>query len=761
MDTAATLDTAAPAATAESIPSATASILAPARAAGRTHLLEPEGLALARLLGIGVPVHRFLAGAGAAGSVDLSLFPGDRVVVKVVSPGILHKSDLGGVAVVPRTEAGVAEAIRGMERRFEGWEIAGYLLEELVPYDSSLGGELLLGLRWTDDFGPVATLGFGGIYAELLARELRPGRDTAIFSSAPAAPEQIDRILGSKTFSPLLFGGFRGQAPRLAREEMVLLIQRVLAFAAATMPHDLVEFEINPLVLSGVRPVALDALARLGRGPLPQAPPRPIEKIRHLLAPRTVAVVGVSEKQMNPGRVILRNLLAQGFDPAHLHVVKPGVQAIEGCPCSPDLKSLPERVDLAVLAIDAAQVPAAVDEVLEARSAESLIIIPGGLGERSGSEGRVEELRAALARARTSDWRGPVINGGNCLGVRSVPGHCDTLFIPGHKLGFPETEAAPLALLSQSGAFAISRASSLASLNPRYLISFGNQLDLTVGDYLAYLKDDPGVEVFACYVEGFCPLDGRRWLDAAAEIVRSGRTVLLYRAGRTPAGARATASHTASIAGDFMVTRELAQEAGVLVADTLEEFEDLTRLAVLLRGKRVDAWSLGAISNAGFECVGIADNLGRFSLARFAPETRERLTAVLAHRRLTGIVDVHNPLDVTPILDDAGYEEAVRAILDDPAVAVGIVGCVPLTPALSTLPPGPAHGEDLGRPDAVAGRLARVFAESPKAWVAAVDAGPLYDPLVRALSERGIPVFRTIDRAMRALERYCGWRLER
>ncbi|HBL31462.1 MAG TPA: hypothetical protein DD490_31950, partial [Acidobacteria bacterium] len=223
-------------------------------------------------------------------------------------------------------------------------------------------------------------------------------------------------------------------------------------------------------------------------------------------------------------------------------------------------------------------------------------------------------------------------------------------------------------------------------------------------------------------------------------------------------GAQATASHTASIAGDYAVTRELAEAAGVLVADTLEDFEDLTRLAVLLRGKRVDAWGLGAVSNAGFECVGVADNLGRFALASFAPETRERLAAVLAGRRLTGIVDVHNPLDVTPILDDAGYEEAVRAILDDPAVAVGLVGCVPLTPALSTLAPGTGHREDCARPDAVAGRLARVFAESPKAWVVVVDAGPLYDPLARDLAAHGLPVFRTVDRALRSLERYCGWR---
>jgi acyl-CoA synthetase (NDP forming) len=135
------------------------------------------------------------------------------------------------------------------------------------------------------------------------------------------------------------------------------------------------------------------------------------------------------------------------------------------------------------------------------------------------------------------------------------------MFIPEYKLAASTAEASPVAIISQSGAFAISTTSKLTGVNPKYSISVGNQMDLTIGDYLTYLKDDPDITIFAVYVEGFAALDGLSFLKSASEITASGRTVILYRAGRTPAGATASSSHTASIAGDYTVTRELCRSA--------------------------------------------------------------------------------------------------------------------------------------------------------------------------------------------------------
>jgi acyl-CoA synthetase (NDP forming) len=728
-------------------------ILARAREEGRRVLLETEGLALLDAMGIARPRHLFVRSSAEAAALPSTGLPGAQAVVKVVSPDILHKSDVGGVAVVANVPAEIADAIRDMERRLADRALAGFLVMEFVRFDASLGGELLAGLRWTEEFGPVVTIGAGGITTERLAEDLRPGREAAIVS--PHLPASgLAGMLDEVAAVQLATRPFRGRAPRADLTQVTAVASHLMVLARAFMPEGIAECELNPCAVTPAGLVALDVLVTLADAPAAAAPPRPLAKLGRLLQPASIAIIGVSE-QLNPGRIILNNLLRDGFDPARVAIVKPGVETIAGCRCYPDVASLPARVDLFVLAVGAAQVPGLLKDVARHEKAESVIVIPGGLEEKSGTEAIVAEMRAALAASRASAWGGPVINGGNCLGIRSRPGRYDTMFIPDHKMPAASGAASPLAVISQSGAFAISRASRLARLDPRLVISTGNQMDLTIGDYLTFLKDDPSLEVFAVYVEGFKPLDGLRFLDAAQQVTASGRTVILYRAGRTPAGTRASASHTASIAGDYRVTRALCRQAGVVVADTLEEFDDLVTTFALLRGREPGGRRLGAVSNAGFEAVAIADAVEGFTLASFGGPTRRRLQEIFARARIDALVDVHNPLDVTPMAADAAYEEVVRAILADDEVDVAIVGCVPMTAALQTLPASARHDEDLSRDDAVVSRLARVWREGAKPWVAVVDAGPLYDPMAAALEAAGVPTFRTADRAMRLLRLYC------
>lgn len=712
-------------------------------------LLETEGLGLLAALGIPAPRWLFVGCADEAAAADTSALGSDTVVVKVISPRILHKSDVGGVRVVERRPEAIASVVADMERRLGNDDLVGFTINEFVRFDPALGNELLLGLRSTSDFGPVVTLGAGGIYTEFLAANLEKGREIAIFSPSASPRGDVDEAIGRLAAGRLATTSLRGQPPRIAAALVVDAIERFMALARSCAPHDVAECEINPLVVTPRGLVALDILVKLGSGAAAPRSPRPLHKLRNLLEPRSAAVVGVSEK-LNPGHIILNNLIREGFDRSRIYVVKPGSDRMEGCRAVPDIASLPEPVDLFILAISAAQTPQAITDIVEGRRAESVIVIPGGLEEKSGTEAIVATMREALASARASDWQGPVINGGNCLGVRSLPGRYDTMFIPEYKLPVPSGEASPVAFISQSGAFAVARMSTLGALNPRYAITLGNQMDLTVGDYLSYLKDDEAVEVFAVYVEGFRPLDGLAFLSAAREITASGRKVILYRAGRTAAGARASASHTASIAGDYTVTRELAAAAGVVLAESLSDFDELVRLFTFLRGKRT-GMRLGALTNAGFEAVAFADNLGAFDLPPFGAPTTARLQAIFAQARIDSVVDVHNPIDLTPMAGDAAYEDAIRAMLEDDAVDLGIVGVVPLTGALNSLPAGPGHREDLERDDSIAKRLGRIRRDSPKAWAAVVDAGRRYDPLAEALLRERIPTFRTADTALRLL----------
>jgi len=729
-------------------------ILRAAKERGDQALLEPEGLAVLKALGIATPAWLFVRNSIEASAAGTAALTGDRVVVKVVSPRILHKTDVGGVRIVANEPEALVSAIQTMERNLSGQDVCGFTISQFIDYDPALGNELLLGLRWTDDFGPVVTLGPGGIYTEFLSENFKTGRDVAILSPESSSPDVIERAIQGCAVTRLITTEMRGRSPRIDIEQIRHAVEQFLALASELTPDLISECEINPLVVTEGRLVALDVLIKLAGSSKPLRPERPISKLKHLLEPKSVAIIGVSEK-LNPGHIILNNLIREGFERRRVYIVKPGTGEIEGCRCYPNISSLPERVDLFILAISASQTPEAIAEIIDGQKAESLIVIPGGLGEKHGSDALVSRIDSALVKARATYWGGPVINGGNCLGIRSLPGRYDTMFIPEYKLPVNTGEASPVAFISQSGAFAISRTSKLTSVNPKYSISVGNQMDLTVGDFVTYLKDDPDIAIFAVYVEGFAPLDGVTFLKAAREITASGKTVILYRAGRTLAGAKASSSHTASIAGDYAVTRELCKAAGVILAEDLSGFEELVRLFTMLRKKRVGGLRLGAISNAGFECVAVADNLGSFTLPPFQQRTIDRLRSILERCRIESVVDAHNPLDVTPMMDDEAFESAARAVMEDEGIDVGVVGCVPLTAALDTLEASPEHLEDVRKGGSIAMRLAKLNNETSKPWVAVVDAGRLYDPMANLLEEEGVPTFRTADNALRALNVFC------
>lgn len=773
-----------------------AKILARAQAEKRTALTELEGMSLLAVMGIRTPRFWLLQSTAeflekARAHIDISSaakaapgsdvagplvprspgpFPGAKAVVKIISPQILHKTEVKGVEIVENSVEAIAAALSRMEARFEGTPRDGFTVNEFVAFEPKLGHEMIFGYRFAPDFGPIVSFGPGGIYTEFLASKFKLGAANLILSPRVTDRAALEAQLKENVIFGLLCAGLRNTARELEPESLVNALGRFLDAADALAAAGIGEFEVNPMVLSKAGElVALDCLvtlkdyAKIGLARDRDGSPvnaaqltRPVGEIGRILKPASAAVIGVSEKSVNNGRIILRNLIQNGFDTSRLYVVKAGVEEIDGCRCVPDVASLPEKVDLFVLVIPAAATPATLADIARHDAAWSVIVIPGGLEEKAGSGAIVSEMRAALDEARARG-AGPLINGGNCLGIRSVPGKYNTLFIPEYKLPMPKGSVAPLAVISQSGAFAITRISKHPGINPKYTLTLGNQMDLTIGDYLEYLARDPELRVFAVYVEGFKPLDGEKTLEATRRISASGRSVIFYRAGRTQAGAGAAASHTASIAGDYPVTTQLFAQAGAIVCDSLDEFDDAITLFTLLEGKVARGARLAAVSNAGFECVAIADNLGGMTLSRFNEPSAAALTTIFKDARISDIVDIHNPLDLTPMGNDDAYEGAFRTALLDPGTNLGIVGIVPLTVMMNTLAANPqVHGEDVTREDSIAARYGRLALETDKPFVAVVDTGPLYDPLCAELERRGIAVFRTADRALKMLER---WRM--
>jgi acyl-CoA synthetase (NDP forming) len=386
------------------------------------------------------------------------------------------------------------------------------------------------------------------------------------------------------------------------------------------------------------------------------------------------------------------------------------------------------------------------------------------MGETHESQERAAQVTAKIGDAHTTGDGGPVFLGANCLGVISHPGRYDTLFIPDAKL--PKQRGGhkrSAAFVSQSGAFMITRLSKRPELDPAYMISVGNQNDLTLGDMVGYLKDVAEIDVIAVYAEGFQNLDGLAFSRAVREAVIKGKDVIFYKAGRTPEGKSATSGHTASLAGDYMVCESCVRQAGGIIAYNFPQFEDLLMLSQRLHTKKVNGNRLAALSGAGFEAVGMADNIQSddfsMGMARFSSAATAQIEALLKAKQLDRLVEVKNPLDINPGADDEAHILAVKYLAEDPSVDAVVVGLDPLSPAMRTLAQCDSQQYDCRDPGSIAVAMPQLIAELDKPVVGVVDGGRLYDPLVDELIEKGMAVFRSSDRAVQALALYIEGRL--
>jgi len=734
-------------------------------AAGRTVLLEPEVYALVAGAGIGVPRHRLVASPEEIGTATCSALGCDEAVVKVASPDLVHKSDIAGVrfcrnepAALRAAAAAVLEAVRKASPLAR---LEGVLIAERVRFRAGLGRELLAAFRHDPAFGPVVVIGAGGLDSEALLAALQPGPARAMLAARGLDAEAVRRGLRATLVDRALSGRLRSSHGAGVEEgalaELVLALARLSERWAGFDPPDglgLAELELNPVVTAeDGRLVALDGLARTHR-PEPLPPPRPVRELGRLLMPRSAVVIGASAKGDNPGRLILRNLVAGGGVPRErIWAIHPGAAEIEGCSTFASLEALPEAADLAIVSVAADRGgDRVVREIVDGRRAHTITLIASGFGETAGGREAEARIRAALVESHAAPDGGVLLNGGNCLGIISVPGGYNTFFIPAHKLPV-RGYASGLASISQSGAYLVSQISNLDGVvAPRYAISFGNQMDLTVSDYLVHLEADPQVSVFAVYLEGFQRGDGERFLDAVRRITSAGRNVLLYKAGRTREGSAAASSHTASAVGDYEVCQELARAVGAVVADSLDAFEDDVVAFTLLHGRVAAGRRVAVLTNAGFEATAAADCLAGLELATLGASTRERLAGLLP----PGIIDVHNPVDTTPVTPTRAYAAIAASLAEDEGVDALVVAGVPATPFLDSLAKGDGHREDVSGPAGLATLLTGLFRSTAKPMVFSVDSGALYDPLARALREAGLPTFRRVDRATRALARFLG-----
>jgi acyl-CoA synthetase (NDP forming) len=725
--------------------------------------------------------------------------PGDRIVIKVVSPYILHKSDMGGVRIVGKNGEEVLSAIRRMYAELPdkfaeiigqrprrapknyrdqkgrdlvaaiSHDIQGVLLCQYMHPDSEqFGNELLVSLRRTREFGMILTAGLGGTDTELYAGRFRKGQAIVSASTAMVDGETFFDLfrhtISYKKLAGLTRGGKRIVTDEQLRECFSALIEVGNAYSPGSGSAFIIdELEINPFAFSNFMMLPLDGLCRFSPA-VQSADPRPIGRIDRLLHPKSIGIAGISAKGMNIGRIILDNILKNGFDRAQLMLIHPEAVVIDGIAAIHELTAIGQKVDLLILAVNAALIPSMIDDIIAHDLAESVILIPGGLGEKRGQEQVMIDIRDKIARARLQSKETAIFLGANSLGILSHPGRYDSMFIPDSKL--PKDRGRHRrrsALVSQSGGYMITRMSKLSFLDPAYAVSIGNQIDLTAGDFMHFFGRMADMKTIAFYMEGFADFDGLEFAKAVREAVLTGKEIIFYKAGRTQEGKSAMSGHTASIAGNYMVCESCISQAGAMVAETFTVFEGLLRLSCALHDKTVSGNRLAAVSNAGYESVGIADNiLGedyKLEMATFNRSTKKALTKVLGEAELAALTDVNNPLDITPMASEDVYERVLALLLDDAHVDAIIIAIVPLTPILHTLPNEFVPTESFSADQSIINRIARLNDHSTKSLVMVVDSGPLYDYMADAFEKRGLPVFRSADQAVWVLGKYIQGRL--
>lgn len=752
----------------------------------RSFLLEHEFYRLLSLMGIKTPLHVLIKKGQPIPEKEIKSIPSKHLVLKIVSPQIIHKSDVGGVRFVINEPAevkrSVSEMFKDIPERYRGWikksdnkipsledieqEIRGILVVEAVEHEQEgFGSELLIGLRNTREFGPVISMGAGGTDVEYMSSHLKEGRAVAVASAPLMDDLDILSVLKPLAFFSKIAAEFRGRKHLVDPHELITVFKQFGRLAANYSPFEkkneyvLEEAEVNPFVLRSGQLVPLDGMCRFSKN-IKSLEMRPFDQIDFLLKPGSIGIIGVSEK-MNIGHIILNNIIKQGFPQKNIYVVKPGVEHIEGCLCVPSVPDLPETVDMFVLTVSAEQSREIMEELVESGKARSVIIIAGGIGEKKGTESLEKDIKSLLAKGREQKKITPVVNGGNCLGIISRPGKYDTTFVPDYKLFRQprrKSQRESLVYLSQSGAFMISRMSKIPGIDPNYAVSIGNQIDLTLSDYLNYFKDKQEAAILAVYIEGFLDGDGLNFIRAAREISKQPeKTIVVYKAGRSPEGRSATGSHTASVAGDYSVSRALLEQAGVIVAEDIFEFENFVKSLCFLKNKKIRGNRVGLISNAGFECVAMSDNLKNdreLKLAVFSPQTVQKVTQLLQPLGIDRLQDIRNPIDITPVADDQTFCSVVETMLNDENVDCALVSPLPMSPAMQTLAPSSYHKEDLNREGSTGRLLTEIFHKTDKPMVVSIDSGEIYQPLVDLLEEQGIPTFRHSDDAVRFIRKF-------
>jgi acyl-CoA synthetase (NDP forming) len=618
-------------------------ILDEAKAARRAALTAPQARTVCEAYGISIPKEGVAKSAEEAGKLAAEI--GFPVVMKIVSPQILHKTEAGGVLVGVKS---VEQATRGfttLTANARHYNASAEILGVQVQQMLAGGQEVIIGAVTDPAFGKLVAFGLGGILVEVL-------KDIT-FRLAPASEQDALSMLDGIAAAEIL-RGVRG-APPVDRAALASMIERVSSLIA-DFPQ-ISEMDLNPVFASEHGATAADVRIVLDFNPAP-ARPRPsqaliVQQMNRIMKPDAVAVIGASPENGKIGNSVMKNLINGGYQGA-IYPIHPNAESIMGRKAYKSVKDVPGEIDVAVFAIPAKFVAGALIEVGEKKIAGA-VLIPSGFAETGNVAGQTELVE--IGRKYGVRLMGP-----NIYGFYYTPANLCATFCTAYDV------KGKAALSSQSGGIgmAIIGFSRSAKMGVSAIVGLGNKSDIDEDDLLTFFEQDDNTQIIAQHCEDL--KDGRAFAEVAQRVSKK-KPVVVLKAGRTSMGARAASSHTGALAGNDKIYEDIFKQSGVIRARSLRDLLEFARGIPVLPTPRGN--NVVIITGAGGSGVLLSDACvdNGLSLMAMPPDLDAAFRKFIPPFGAAG-----NPVDITGGEPPTTYQNTVRLGLQDPRIHALILG---------------------------------------------------------------------------------------
>ncbi|HXV88359.1 MAG TPA: acetate--CoA ligase family protein [Nitrososphaeraceae archaeon] len=652
--------------------------------------------------GIRVPKYALVTNSDEAAEKSKEI--GFPLVAKIVSPDILHKTDVGGVKVGLGSEDEVKKAFDDMFYRLkEKFDVKGVLLEKMVPG----GVELIIGLQNDFQFGPSIMVGLGGIYTELF-------KDVS-FRVLPVTKGDALKMLESLRGKNIL-KGFRGSKAI----DLDMLSEAIVNIGTlgVDMAGKYESIDFNPVVVYPDSYYVVDAKIILKEKSSENAISiaNPDSSYMDLFFnAKSVALIGASPEPGKIGNSVMESLVKHDYKGKVYPVNAKGYSEIMGVKAYKNLLDIKDPVDVVIVTVDLKFVPDLLTECGK-KNIHNMVIISGGGKELGGERAAIEKRIQDLSHELNVRIIGP-----NCIGIFNGENRLDCAF-QGH-LRMLRPKQGNVAFLSQSGTIGIAFMETSDAFGLSKMISYGNRSDVDEADMIHYLAQDPNTNVIGLYVEGLG--DGRKFMNSAKNVIKEHqKPIVVFKNGRSTKGAKQAASHTGSLGGSFAVISGAFEQTGIISVDS---YEELTSALKALTWQPVPKGNkIAMVTNGAGPIIAAIDNFERLDL-ELAQLSDQTMKSFKEHYPATYVIG--NPCDVTGSASADDYRFAIQSFLDDPNVDIIMPWFV---------------FQDDPLEEKIVDILADFQKQKKKPMLIGAMGGPFTEKISKKIEEFNIPVYQSV-----------------